>query len=172
MHDIHLHPCEVWFGGGRTRVHTVLGSCVAITLWHPTLHIGGMCHYMMCCRPIQPQGRPRQPDGCYADKAMDVIQAKIRASRRRSEEFEAKLFGGGYMFSDPAGTISWNATQLQERNIAAGRELVARYGYRVVAEHMGGHGHRKLIFDVHTGHAWLKHMPLRAKGGHDGRKAA
>jgi len=28
------------FGGGRTRISTLLGSCVSLTLWHPRRRIG------------------------------------------------------------------------------------------------------------------------------------
>ncbi len=152
MKEIFLHPCDVWFGAGDTRLRTVLGSCVAITLWHPILRIGGMCHYMMCCLPNQ---RKRQADDCYADSAMAAMQAKIRARGHDPREFEAKLFGGGHMFPGVRDVAS--GIQVQERNIAAGRELVMRYGHPVVAEHLGGLGHRQLVFDIPTGKAWIKH---------------
>ncbi len=42
-----LRPGDFHFGGGHTRISTLLGSCVSITLWHPRRLIGGMCHYMM-----------------------------------------------------------------------------------------------------------------------------
>ena len=34
---------DFYFGSGHTRVSTLLGSCVSITLWHPRRRIGGMC---------------------------------------------------------------------------------------------------------------------------------
>ena len=45
--EIFLQPGEFYFGEGKTRVRTLLGSCVAITLWHPRLHLGGMSHYVL-----------------------------------------------------------------------------------------------------------------------------
>jgi len=156
MQDIYLYPCEVWFGGGQTRVRTVLGSCVAVTLWHPTLGIGGMCHFMM---PRSPVSRSKERDGCYADKAMALLRAKIRTTGRPPEEFEAKLFGAGSMFCNPCGAAECIPRQLQDRNIISGRKLVMDFGHRVVAEHLGGHGHRQLVFDIATGLAWLKHTP-------------
>jgi len=35
--EIFLHQGEVYFGDRDTRIRTVLGSCVAITMWHPEL---------------------------------------------------------------------------------------------------------------------------------------
>ena len=42
--EIFLQPGELWFGDEQTRIRTILGSCVAVTLWHPGRRIGGMCH--------------------------------------------------------------------------------------------------------------------------------
>ncbi|MBL8511280.1 MAG: chemotaxis protein CheD, partial [Betaproteobacteria bacterium] len=48
--DIFLQPGEFYFGDADTRIRTLLGSCVSITMWHPTRRIGGMCHYMLPTR--------------------------------------------------------------------------------------------------------------------------
>jgi len=56
-HEIVLHPGDWWFGGGDTRARTVLGSCIAITLWHPQLRVGGMCHYMLPQRVAPGSGK-------------------------------------------------------------------------------------------------------------------
>ena len=42
-----LMPGELWSGRGAASVRTLLGSCVALTLWHPRLRVGGMCHYLL-----------------------------------------------------------------------------------------------------------------------------
>ena len=40
--EIFLQPGDFYFGGADTRIRTILGSCVSITMWHPTRLIGGM----------------------------------------------------------------------------------------------------------------------------------
>src|SRR5690606_5865574 len=45
--EVNLLPGALWFGTGDVRLHTLLGSCVAITLWHPRYRYGGMCHFML-----------------------------------------------------------------------------------------------------------------------------
>ncbi len=35
--EIFLQPGEFYFGEEKTRIRTLLGSCVAVTLWHPRL---------------------------------------------------------------------------------------------------------------------------------------
>lgn len=172
MSDIFVHPCGIWFGGGRVRLRTVLGSCVAVTLWHPVLRLGGMCHFMMdACG--EGCGRDGRPEACYADGAMRDLHARIRAYGCRPCEFEAKLFGGGSMFAQAARRGKGHAILVHERNIEAGLALVVKLGHRVVAQHLGGEGHRHLVFDVHTGKAWLKHTPRLVEiGTADPRAAA
>lgn len=162
MQDIHVHPCEIWFGGGPTRLRTLLGSCVAITLWHPLLRLGGLCHFMVSRSPAVARRAGRE--GCYAESAMVLLQQKIAATGHRPEEFEAKLFGGGMMFACPDTPRQCLSHRVQIYNIAAARALTQQYGHPVVAEHLGGQGHRQLIFDVETGLVWLKHTPGSCSG--------
>ena len=46
-----LHPGEFQFTDDPdTRFRTLLGSCVAMTLYHPKRRIGGMSHYLLPTR--------------------------------------------------------------------------------------------------------------------------
>ncbi|WP_199747227.1 chemotaxis protein CheD [Aerolutibacter ruishenii] len=149
---MHLQPAQVWFGGGAVQVRTILGSCVAITLWHPQRRIGGMCHFML------PEHVGRQlaaPDPRYATDAVRLLLREVQASGCRASEFEAKLFGGGRMFHGGNGNVG-----VQERNVDMARKLMSSHGFQVKAEHLGGYGHRQVLFDVASGDAWLKHTPL------------
>ena len=165
VQEIYLQPGDVWFGGGHVRVRTVLGSCVAITLWHPRRQIGGMCHYML-------PGRVRRPGEAhcarYADDAVALMVRQLRGAGCAPDEFEAKLFGGGRMFATPQWVRMVRALAVHERNVDAARDLVRQYGFRLAGQHLGGHGHRQVVFDVASGHAWLKHTPLagHASRGH------
>lgn len=161
--EIYLQPGEVWVGDRNTRIRTILGSCVAITLWHPKHLIGGMCHYMLAQRG---HSRTPRPDGRYADEAMEILVKEARKAGCRPEQMEAKLFGGGRMF-EPVRSGRQGAHRVQDRNIEAGRALVAKFGARLVAEHLGGHGRRQLLFDVWSGHIWMKHTPLPGQGAGD-----
>lgn len=158
--EIFLQPGEWWFGNEHTRIRTLLGSCVAITLWHPGRRIGGMCHYML---PSRSRERGAQAlDGRYGDEALALLLKEIHRERARPSEFDAKLFGGGYMFDRQGCPGAGCSGQIQDRNIAIGRDLMARHGFRIKAQHLGGTGHRQVIFDIWSGHVWVKHTPLPA----------
>ena len=144
---VFLHPGEFYFGGGNPRIATLLGSCVSITVWHPRLAVGGMCHYMLPNRQ-----RPNGPlCGRYGDEAMEWLLARIRETGSRPAEYQAKLFGGGNMFENAMGGVM----DIGRRNIEIGRDLLAQAGMALIAEHVGGNAHRKLVFELWSGDVWL-----------------
>ena len=154
--DIFLQPGEFYFGDADTRIRTLLGSCVAITLWHTRLRIGGMCHYML------PQRKSRRDlatglDGRYADEAVQMFLREIAVSGTRVQDYEAKLFGGGRMF---VGTEQGRFTDVPHQNMEAGRALLAAHGFTVHAEDLGGNGHRQIIFEVGSGSVWVRRHAL------------
>lgn len=154
--EVFLQPGEFYFGEERTRIRTVLGSCVAVALWHPQLRIGGMCHYML---PVRPHARGREPlDGRYADEAMQLFVGELRRSRTHPAQYRAKVFGAGAMFAGVAG----RHPDISARNMEAARELLALHGFRVHAQDIGGRGHRNVILDLWTGDVWLKRVPPSA----------
>lgn len=152
--DIYLRPGGFHFGQAPMRIRTVLGSCVAITLWHPRLVHGGMCHYMLPERG----GRSRQsPDGRYADDALALFMRELLHFGTQPADYEVKLFGGGRMFEvrDPR---LHEVLDIGQRNIEAGRRLLREHGFSVRSEHLAGNGHRNLVFDIANGHVWLRHV--------------
>lgn len=154
--EIFLQPGEVYFGDRNERIRTLLGSCVAITVWHAQRKIGGMCHYMLGRRRSWRAGDGIHTlDGKYADEALQLLLRAIDASGSYPREYEVKLFGGGNMFAQ-AVPPARHTINVADDNVAAGRELLARYGLVVTAEHLGGHGHRQIIFEISTGDVWVR----------------
>jgi chemotaxis protein CheD len=151
--EVFLLQGEVIFGDRNTRIHTVLGSCVAITMWHPEALLGGMCHYMLPSR-----GKPgsHELDGKYADEALALMLDKIHRAGTSASEYQIKLFGGGDMFP---GTKSLKSPNVGTQNVEIGRQLLKDLGLSIHAEHICGVGHRNLIFDIWSGDVWMKHQP-------------
>lgn len=155
--EIFLQPGDLYFGDRDTRLRTVLGSCVSLTFWHPQLLVGGMCHYMLPNRSQEKRGiNPSGLDGRYADEAIALLLKDINAAGVPHREFEVKLFGGGNMFPERSNPVS----HVGLKNVEMARQLVIKHGFNCVAEHLGGDGHRNVIFDVWSGHVWVKHAVL------------
>lgn len=159
--EILLQPGQWWFGSDASQLRTVLGSCVAITLWHPQRRLGGMCHYMLPGRAAASGARPGGCDGRYGDEVIAGLRQEIERRAGVPGEYEAKLFGGARMFSVPNGL---DGSNVSDRNVQAGRELLSRHGFACKAEHVGGHGHREVILQLRDGHVWVRQTPLRDIG--------
>lgn len=163
--EVFLQPGEFYFGDENTRIRTMLGSCVSITMWHPALRIGGMCHYMLPSRGGRARGAAAL-DGRYADEAIDLFLREIALTKSHPAEYEVKLFGGGNMF---AHRVNWGKSRqgtaraggegasIAHKNIEVGRFLMDEKGFMIKAEHVGGDGRRHIIFDIWSGHVWVRH---------------
>lgn len=149
--EIYLLPGEIHFAGENTRIHTVLGSCVSISLWHPLKRSGGMCHFMLPSRGKAGNGAL---DGRYADEAVQLLLRGIERIDVLPAACQVKLFGGGNMFQ---AKLPEKALDIATENIAAARRLLDKAGFRIQAEDVGGRGHRRVIFDLSDGNVWVRH---------------
>jgi chemotaxis protein CheD len=143
-----LSPGEFFFSQDGGEVRTLLGSCVAITLWHPRRRLGGMCHYL-----LPSAGRPigQDLDGRYGDQAMELFLAALKRTRTEPREFQVKVFGGGNMFPNTS-----QQSGVGDKNIEAAFRLLKQYGFPAPESHVGCNGHRTVILDLETGDTWLR----------------
>jgi len=156
--EVFLQPGEYYFGDKQTRMRTILGSCVSMTFWHPQRLLGGMSHILL---PLRPESKARDIDfplnPSYADEAMDMLLLEMKNANTLPREYQVKLFGGGNMF--PNRPID-QRLDIGFKNIAAVRTQLEKHGFISQAEHVGGNGHRYIIFDVWSGHVWVRHHEL------------
>jgi chemotaxis protein CheD len=153
--EIFLQPGEFYFGDEKTRMRTVLGSCVAILLWQPRLRIGGMCHFMLPHR-----GRPRNGgplDGRYADDALGLFMKELRRTSTSPGDYRVRVCGGGSMLG--RGKKLPPEADICRRNVEAARNLILGAGFQLHAEDLGGDGHRNVVFDLWSGDVWLRRVP-------------
>ncbi len=152
--EIFLQPGDFYFGDVNTRIRTILGSCVSITMWHPTRLIGGMCHYML---PSRAGAAADSLDGRYADEALQMFLQEIRAAKTHPAEYRVKLFGAGNMFPGVKNKgKNKSGPNVPDKNRDIAYALVKKHGFEINAEDLGGDGHRQVLFDIWSGHAWVK----------------
>lgn len=158
--EVFLGPGELWFGDAATRIRTLLGSCVAIVMWHPQRQVGGMCHFVL---PGRMQGQPASRDAYYGDEALACLFDEARQWHLPVHECRVKLFGAGAMFPDvmamlqARGHSRLDVLDVARRNELAARKLVQLHGLHKVAEDLGGVGHRSVVFDIWSGDVWVRH---------------
>lgn len=152
----HLLPGDFYFGDENSIITTVLGSCISIAVWHPLLRIGGMSHSILPSRGKGKSGNQKL-DGCYIDDAIELLLREIGKHHTRPADYQVKLFGGGNMFKQ---THAESALNIGVSNIRVARHLLEASGFTVHAEHVGGSGHRRIIFDMRDGSVLVKYEKL------------
>ena len=150
---VFLHPGDFCFTDSRTHIHTLLGSCISITLWHPVLKVGGMCHFTLPKYPGRDPGN-RELDGRYADDVIMMFKREARQHGTRLTDYEAKIFGGGNMIRNRDQNIE---NSIGTKNATAAMTLLMEEGVDILVAHVGEFGHRRLVFDVATGDVWVRH---------------
>jgi len=143
--EIFLNPGEIGCGHQHEVFGTLLGSCVAITLWHPVRRIGSISHFVL---PAVPDFR--LPDGKYGTAAFEQQKKDLNRLGVNLKQCVAKIFGGGKMFSHS------EQQDIGFRNISMARKLIQEAGLSITSENVGGEGYRRLYFDVETGEVWIK----------------
>lgn len=147
--DIHLLAGQLYVGRQAARVLTLLGSCVAVTVWHPRERFGGMCHFLLPQRTRKP-GEPR--DGRYGDEALALMAEAMQRNGLRPGEFVAHLYGGADTLPDRAGT----RFNVGERNIEQGWALIDHYGFTLLGVDVGDHVPRHVCLDLVDGEVQMR----------------
>jgi len=152
--SVYLKPGQYFVGDARRQVHTLLGSCVSITLWHRARRVGAMSHFMLAQRhPGRPRGADDALDARYGPEALALMLRGLAALGVRGADCEAKLFGGGSMFPGQGVEAS---PSVGRSNGDAAVALLQVQGIRVVSYSLFGVGHRKIVFDIATGDVWAQ----------------
>jgi len=155
-----IKPGEFFFGESDDQIHTLLGSCIAIVLWHPVLHIGGMCHFVLPER-IGPHAVGQSAstfDGHYADGAMALFEREATRRGTDLKEYQAKIFGGSYM---QASLTLVEDERIGTKNIKAVLKHLRSKEIPILAAHVGEMGYRRIGFNVKSGNVWVKHQAFR-----------
>lgn len=138
---------EVAFGKPGTELRTVLGSCVAITLWNPAHRVGCLSHIQL---PDRLQGaREGTLDGRYAEEAWALMCDALSTAGLSPRECECKLFGGA--------RVTRLNSLIGERNLDRVRGLLTHHAITVANTHVAGTGYRELRFRVATGETLVRH---------------
>jgi chemotaxis receptor (MCP) glutamine deamidase CheD len=129
------------------RLRTLLGSCVAVCLYDPMLHAGGMNHILV---PTSSYG-----GDCAARFGVQAMELLINALMRLGADrrrFLAKAFGGGNVL--PA----FSTPTIGELNAEFVRRFLKTEGIPLIAERMGGDVPVDLVFDSYSGRAFVRHV--------------
>lgn len=152
--QVTIQPGGLFFGEAPSVVHTLLGSCVAVTLWHPASRKGGMCHYLLARRDAFAKSDNHSP-GYFGTDAIRFFLQKACLHGLLPADFEVKMFGGGNMFEGVHQRP--NVVNVASSNIETGRQLLQEAGFTIQAEDVGGVRYRKIFFELSSGDVWVQY---------------
>jgi chemotaxis protein CheD len=153
----HLQPGEVLVTQEPQWVVTLLGSCVAVTMFSARFNLAAICHAML----PEPHGKDLAQTNSkhslrYLSRAIPALAERFAQIGLKPEEVEVKMFGGGnviHMGGDPQGN-HW----IGSANVTLARELLQATGFRIKAQNVGGQRGCKIMFNTQTGQVLHRHL--------------
>jgi chemotaxis protein CheD len=129
----------------HTRITThAVGSCIAVCVFDPVVHVGGMLHFLLPEARINPERAATHP-AVFADTGIPLLFQKAYRHGLVKQRAIVKLVGGADMA--PSG-VAFNTGR---RNLLAARSLLWRNGVFIAAEDVGGTDARTVHLSVGDG---------------------
>ena len=151
----YLKPGDLMFCRSACEVTTVLGSCVAVTLFSAQMGLGAICHAML---PAPQNGDDASLMGgkrwkfvCYA---IEELISCFQQPGLPPSAVEVKIFGGGHLLH--GSDVHNGGYTVGSANVALARTMLAQAGFAIVAGDIGGAFGRKVVFNTKTGSVHVK----------------
>lgn len=136
-----LMPGDYFFGQYEGKLLTVLGSCVAVTLWHPRRNLSALTHFLL------PGGKRFDPeDTHYGQAVFAQLQLDMARFGTHPSEYQKGLFGGGTQLQPKQGSN----LNVASKNVRFACEQFAELGWQINQQALGG-SYRRLSLDARTG---------------------
>jgi chemotaxis protein CheD len=149
--NVFLKPGEVIISRNPILVSTILGSCIAVTMFSPSKKIGAICHAMY-------PGNPTDDINVhYADSAIFFIYNKMTEYAGKADLI-VKLFGGARVIA--GGDYGKERKAIGDQNIHQAKKALAELGLPLASSDIGGIRGRKLLFSIKTGDVYLRRLKL------------
>jgi chemotaxis protein CheD len=141
LYEYSLKPGYIFLSREPVVISSVLGSCVAVSLWNSQICFGGMAHYLY---PNADKDLKSQT-AKYGDVAIRYLASMFFLERSVKADIRAQLFGGAF--------ISRESQIVAEENISVAKDILSKLDIKIVSEDVGGDMGRKLIYNTHTNEA-------------------
>lgn len=145
-----IHP-GAWAIELERPLATLLGSCVAVCLFDPQAHVGGLNHFMLpTIRRSNHDDVDSLLSGAYA---MESLLNALLQRGAKKQRLQAKAFGGGTIINTAGTNLN-----IGLRNTTFAREWLDREGIPLLASDFLGPWSRKVLFLPASGDAYCRRM--------------
>ncbi len=121
-----------------------LGTGIAVSIYDPELHIGGLLHFVLPSSQLDPE-RARINPFFFADTGIPLLYLQAYALGSTKQKLICRLAGGGRFVNNG------DEMPLGEQNLEAARQILARNLVSVHSECVGGIASASLALDLATG---------------------
>lgn len=134
-----LNPGELIFSKKPIVIRTVLGSCVAITLYDHFNKFGGMCHFLL------PESQEGSVSTKFGNVAALTLINKFLSAGSRVKDLEASIIGGAFIIFDEKEIFF-----IGDRNADIATQIVKKFSIRIKSVNTGGEHGRRVLFNSAT----------------------
>ena len=148
-----IHPGEYHATKENLILATVLGSCIAVTLYDRRNRFGGLNHFMLP-GTVKSEEAYASNSGKYGLFAMEfLVNAMLKLGSKKTD-LTAKVFGGGSVLKTSSGFSS----HIPQGNIDFAFSYLKTEGIPIEASDVGGVQARKIFFFPETSRVLLKRI--------------
>lgn len=152
-----LQPGELWVTEEPQWVITLLGSCVAVTMFNARFHLAAICHAML---PKPHRATVTNPQSNkmfrYVSHVLPAMAERFCRLGLQPHEVEIKMFGGGNVID--LGGNPHDDRSIGEANIALARKLLHAARFQIKSENVGGDRGCKILFNTQSGQVLHKRL--------------
>lgn len=132
-----------------TLITFSLGSCIGVSLYDPTVKVGGLLHFMLPDSTIDPQKAQKNP-WMFADSGIPLFFKEAYRLGAEKERLKVKVVGGAQILDDS------QFFNIGKKNYVALRKIFWANQVLISAEEVGGNVHRTLSLELASGRTWVK----------------
>lgn len=157
---LYLKPGEISIIERPAIITTILGSCIAVTLFNKRLGMAAISHALLphCKRHVYKnyagdllnEDCAKCPEAYrYVDCSVSMMIEAFSRSGIAASETQVQLFGGAKMIASPKQSAGIKPVGLQ--NLIAAKKVIADHGLTIHCCDVGGTAGRKISFNTKTG---------------------
>ncbi len=136
LRDYFLSPGYIYISEEPSLISTVVGSCVAVSLWDCQKERGAMAHFLYPSTDERSQASAQ-----YGNVAIQYLIKLFLADGSKIKNLRAQVFGGAI---SPLG----GCKRIGPENVRMARQQLTRRRIPVVSEDVGGSMGRKIVYNT------------------------
>lgn len=138
---VYLYPGQFTVASVPCTVTTILGSCVAVSVYDPVARTGGLNHHLL------PRAPEADPSLRFGDIAVPQLIAAVLEAGADHQRLLAKIVGGACVLD----AYRDRPNHVGRQNVRVALDVLSQAAIPVVMMDVEGGRGRRVVFNPHTG---------------------